>query len=227
MKNSNHSSAAMKFRYTFQAFQKDHFWLPGALMALFMIVAVFIGPNQRFNTCRAFLGFTLPLIAGGLSSYAFLEDSALELQFTTARSAWKLIFERLSIIALVITLTALVFQAYAPLIGVDLSPLGGLLARQLIWAAPCLAMLALGSLAALLTRSSPGGFAFVGGLWMFQLFLRGAFADSPILRNVLLFYSAMDPGTQAAAVNQLSLAWIAALLLLATHQLLKKSERYI
>ena len=227
MKNTAHLSENMKFRYTFQAFQKDQFWLPVAIMALFMIVAVFIDDTNRFNTFRAFLGFTLPLISGGLSAYAFLEDTALELQFTTSRSAWKMIFERLSIIALVITLTALVFQAYAPLIGVDLSPLGGLLARQLIWAAPCLAMLAFGANVSLLARSSPGGFAFVGGFWTLQLFMRGWFADSPVLRNVLLFYGAMEPNTQSAAVNQLSLVWIFVLLLLATHNLLKKTERYI
>ena len=227
MKNNDRPSANLKFKYTFQAFQKDQFWLPAAIMALFMIVAVFIDDTLRFNTFRAFLGFTLPLISGGLSAYAFLEDTALELQFTTSRSAWKMIFERLSIIVLVITLTALIFQVYAPLIGVDLSPLGGLLARQLIWAAPCLAMLALGTSVSLLARSSPGGFAFVGGFWTLQLFMRGWFADSPVLRNILLFYSAMDPNTQAAAVNQLSLVWIFVLLLLATHNLLKKTERYI
>ena len=227
MKNGANSRKNQKFRYTFQAFQKDQFWLPAAIMALFMIVAIFIDDTNRFNTFRAFLGFTLPLISGGLSAYAFLEDTALELQFTTSRSAWKMIFERLSVIALVVALTALVFQAYAPLIGVDLSPLGGLLARQLIWAAPCLAMLAFGASVSLLARSSPGGFAFVGGFWTLQLFMRGWFADSPVLRNILLFYSAMDPSTRAAAVNQLSLVWIFVLLLLATHNLLKKTERYI
>ena len=227
MKNNARPSTNLKFKYAFQAFQKDHFWLPIAVMALFMIVAVFIGDMNRFNTFRAFLGFTLPLITGGLSAYAFLEDAALELQFTTSRSTWKMIYERLAIIALAVTMTALVFQAYAPLIGVDLSPLGSLLARQLIWAAPCLAMLALGACVSLLARSSSGGFAFVGGFWTLQLFMRGWFADSPVLRNVLLFYSAMDPNTQAAAVNQLSLTWISVLLLLAAHNLLKKTERYI
>ena len=88
-------------------------------------------------------------------------------------------------------------------------------------------MLALGTSVSLLARSSPGGFAFVGGFWTLQLFMRGWFADSPVLRNILLFYSAMDPNTQAAAVNQLSLVWIFVLLLLATHNLLKKTERYI
>jgi hypothetical protein len=48
-----------------------------------------------------------------------------------------------------------------------------------------------------------------------------------VLRNVLLFYGAMDPNTRAAAVNQLSLIWIFVLLLLATYNLLKKTERYI
>ena len=220
-------SIKKKFNYTFQAFQKDHFWLPGAIMALFMIVAVFIDESNRFNTFRAFLGFTLPLITGGLSAYAFLEDSALELQFTTPRSFWKMISERLGIIFAVIALTSAIFQGYALLLGVDLSALGNIFSRQLIWIAPCLVMLTLGGAASLLMAGSAGGFAFIGGLWMIQLFLRGWFARSPVLRNILLFYGAMDPQTRASAVNQLSLTLISALLLLLTYRLLKINERYI
>ena len=221
------SKSTSKFKYIFQAFQKDHFWLPPAIMALFMIVALFIGEQNRFNTLRAFLGFTLPLITGGLSAYAFLEDSALELQFTTPRSLWKMIFERLGIILMVITLTSFIFQAYAPLINSSLAPLGSIFARQLVWLAPCLAMLTLGSCASLLVRGSAGGFAFIGGLWMIQLFLRGWFAHNPVLRNILFFYSAMDPQTSASIVNQISLTLISILLLVLTYRLLKINERYI
>ena len=85
-------------KYTFQAFKKDLFWLPMAMMTLFTIITVFIPESNKYNTARAFLGFLLPLITGGLSAYAFLADSALELQFTTKRPAWQMIIERLGII---------------------------------------------------------------------------------------------------------------------------------
>jgi hypothetical protein len=216
-----------KFKYTFQAFQKDHFWLPPAIMALFMLVILFMPEESKYNTARAFLGFVLPLIAGGLSAYAFLEDSALELQFSTKRPAWKMMLERLGIVLVVIVLVSLVFQVYAQLLGIALTPLGGLLRRQLVWFVPCLTMLVLGGAASLMARHSSGGIALIGGLWIIQLLLRGWFARKTFWRNVLLFYGAMDPLGEPLVWNQITLTAIALLLLTAAHYLLKKQERYI
>ena len=216
-----------RLKYTFQVFQKDHFWLPIAIMTLFVIITLFIAEANRYNTARAFLGFVLPLIAGGLSAYGFLADSALELQFTTSRSAWRMIFERLGIIFSVIIMTSLSFQLVVALVGVSLSPLGGLFLRQLVWFVPSLTLLVLGGAASLMARSSNGGFALVGGIWITQLILRGWFARKPILRNILLFYGVMDPLGSPRFYNYLTLLAISILLLWITNNLLSKQERYI
>ena len=65
----------IRIKYTFQAFQKDHFWLPIAITGLFMIIVIFIPEINKYNSARSFLGFILPLITGGLSSYALLQDN--------------------------------------------------------------------------------------------------------------------------------------------------------
>jgi hypothetical protein len=217
----------MKFRYTFQAFQKDLFWLPGAIMALFLIIIGFMPETSRYNTARAFLGFVLPLVSGGLSAYGFLADSALELRFTTKRSAWQMIWERLGIILVVITATSLVFQVFVGLIGISLDPLGGSVQRQLVWFVPCLALLTLGGAVSLMARSSNGGFALIGGIWIFQLLARGWFAENPILQNILLFFGAMAPLSKERVYNQITLVLISVVLIAATYSLLKKQERYI
>jgi hypothetical protein len=217
----------MQIRYTFQAFQKDLFWLPVAIMTLFIIITVFIPETSKYNTARAFLGFVLPLISGGLSAYGFLADSALELHFTTRRSAWQMILERLGIILAVIVATSLVFQVIVGLMGISLTPLGGILQRQLVWLVPCLTLVVLGGAASLLARSSNGGFALIGGIWIFQLLARGWFAENPVLRNILLFFGAMAPLSKERVYNQITLALISVALIAATYSLLNKQERYI
>lgn len=217
----------IRIKYTFQAFQKDHFWLPIAITGLFMIIVIFIPEINKYNSARSFLGFILPLITGGLSSYALLQDDALELQFTTKQSMWKFIFERLGIILVVIVLTSSVFQTYIAMSGISLSPLGGLLQRQLVWLVPCITTLVLGCAASLLTKSSSGGFAFTGTLWITQLLLRGWFIRQPVWRNFLLFYGVMDPFGKPLVTNQITLTVISIILLALSHYLITKQERYI
>jgi hypothetical protein len=216
-----------KIKYTFQAFQKDQFWLPPTITALFMLILLFMPEDNKYNTARAFLGFVLPLIAGGLSAYAFLEDSALELQFSTKRPAWKMMLERLGVVLVVIVLVSLMFQVYAQLLGIALDPLGGIVQRQLVWFVPCFTMLVLGGAASLMACNSSGGIAQVGGLWIIQLLLRGWFARKMFWRYILLFYGAMDPLGEPLVWNQITLITISILLLAAAHHLLTKQERYI
>ncbi len=216
-----------RVKYIFQVFQKEHFWLPVSIMALFVIIIGLIPEANQYNAARGFLGFTLPLITGGLSAYAFLADSALELQFTTKHRIWQMISERLGIIMVIIGLTSLVFQAIIARMGISLSPLGGIMQRQLVWFVPCFVLLTLGGAVSLMAKNSNSGFSLVGGIWILQLLTRGWFARKPILRNLLLFYGSMDPLSTQRVYNQVTLMTISFLLLIATYALLKKQERYI
>lgn len=216
-----------RLRYTFKTLQKDQLWLPFGIMALFLVITIFIPTKNRYNTSRAFLGFMLPLISGGLSAYAFLADPALELQFTTSHRIWKMIFERLGIILAIVSFTSLIFQAVVIMMGISLAPLGEFAQRQLVWFVPCLTLLILGGATSLVTKNCSGGFALVGGIWISQLLTRGWFAREPILRNILLFYGVMDPLGKQRIYNQITLMAISVFLLVVTYTLLKKQERYI
>lgn len=216
-----------RFKYTFQAFQKDLFWLPVAMTGLFMIIVQFLPESNKYKAAISFLGFVMPLVSGGLSAYAILEDNSLELQFTTKRSMWKMILERLGLVLVVMVLTSIVFQVYSRMAGISLSPLGSLFQRQLVWLVPCITTITIGGAASLLAKSSNGGFAFVGALWITQLLLRGWFIRQAIWRYILLFYGVMDPFGKALIINQITLTVISLVLLVFTYYLINKQERYI
>ena len=214
-------------KYTFQAFQKDQLWLPVALWGLFaLLVGLFFKGADASSAARAFLGFLLPLISGGLASFAILRDPALELQFATPRPAWGMLVERSGIVLAVIAVTALTFQLYTAVIGIDLG-LGDFWRAQLIWLIPNITAICIASLVSLLAASCTAGFAFAGTLWIVQLVLRGLFAHSATWRNVLLFFGIMAPGHPALILNQLTLLTIGAFSLWASAGLLKKQERYL
>jgi hypothetical protein len=157
------------FRYQLLTYRLDQLWLPGALWALFAIVSALMRANSNyFDIATAYLGFVLPLIGGIMGAYAILDDSALELQMTTPRPIWAFLLERLGMIFVIQALAAISFQIFLAAIGVDLARLGGLLARQAVWAIPCLTCITLGSaLSFILAQSLPAAMV-TALLWLAQ-----------------------------------------------------------
>lgn len=217
----------LPFKYIVQAFQKDQFWLPAALWALFVLMTgLFISRGDADGMARAFLGYLLPLISGGLGAYAVLQDDALELQFATARPAWRMLLERLGIVLGVISITALTFQLVMAVMSIDLG-LGSFWHTQWIWLVPNFSLIVVASMISLLATNSHSGFAFAGTLWIVELLLRGWFIENRVARYFLLFFGVMSPHSELLTGNQLSLLAIAAVSLLFSIMLLKKQERYI
>ena len=214
-------------KYTFQAFQKDQFWLPLAMWGLFVLMLVlFFEGNNQVNAARAFLGFVMPLLAGGLAAYAVLEDSALELQFATALPAWRMLAERLGLVLVVILAVGLSFQGVLVVLRVD-PHLGNFWQAVLAWLVPCLTMISLGTFVSLLAGNSHAGAAFVGVLWITQTIGRGWFAYNETARLFLLFFGAMAAGHKDLPLNQFVLTGITVAGLFFSWLLLKKQERYI
>jgi hypothetical protein len=221
-------SMILPIRYQLLTFRLDQLWLPGALWALFAIVTALMHASPSyFSVATAYLGFVLPLIGGVMGAYAVLDDSALELQMTAPRPAWLMLAERLGTIFAIQLLAALTFQIYLAALEVDLSPLGGLLARQAVWAVPSLASMALGSVLSFgLARSLPA--AMVAALvWLTQLLLRDGFQADPIGRFVFLFLGVRDPHNPDLLANQLCLTGLAVLFFLVAWTLFKRQERYL
>jgi hypothetical protein len=221
-------SLILPLRYQLLTFRLDQLWLPGALWALFAIVTAFMRASSGyFNVATAYLGFVLPLIGGVMGAYAVLDDYALELQMTAPRPAWLLLAERLGTIFAIQMLAGLTFQVYLAALGVDLAPLGGLLARQAVWAVPSLACMALSSALSFVVAQSLPAAMVTALLWLTQLLLRDGFQADPIGRFVFLFLGVRDPRNPDLLGNQLCLTGLAVLFFLIAWTFFKRQERYL
>ena len=216
------------FRYQLLTYRLDQLWLPGALWALFAIVSALMRANSNyFDIATAYLGFVLPLIGGIMGAYAILDDSALELQMTTPRPIWAFLLERLGMILVIQALAAISFQIFLAAIGVNLAPLGGLLARQAVWAIPCLTCITLGSaLSFILAQSLPAAMV-TALLWLAQLLLRDGFQSDPIGRFLFLFLGVRDPHNPDLLGNLLCLSGLSFLFFLIAWMSFKRQERYL
>ena len=219
----------MDLRYHLRIYQREHLWLPAGLWALFAIlVAVMRGSGGRdYQSATAFLCYVLPLMAGVLASSAVVDDTALELQLAAPRAPWHTLLERLALLLGLVALAALAFQLYLAAMGVDLSALGNAFARQLVWLLPSLALMGLGSLAALAFVEGTAGALFAGLVWLMQLLLREWFVASPWACYGFLFMRARYPSNPYLTANELCLLGLAALLLLAAAVALEREERYL
>jgi hypothetical protein len=214
--------------YMLRTSRLDMVWLPGGFLALFIILTLMTRSDANaFALTTSYFGVALPLISGILAAYAILDDPALELQFAAPRPVWSLLVERLGANLTLMTLCALLYQAVMALIGVDLSPLGPWLLRQLAWLAPTLAMMGLGAAATFLLRQSTGGAALIGLLWLIQLIVHDWFLSSPWGQYLLLMMGSNYYEHPALRSNQAALSALAAALLFGAWQLLRREEHYL
>lgn len=215
--------------YHLRIYRLEHLALPAGLWALFALIVAFmrLDGGRVYEMANAFLGFVLPLLAGILAASAIVDDTALELQLAAPRAPWQTLLERLALLLGIVALAAAAFQAYLAVMGVDISVLGNLAVRQLVWLIPSLALMGLGSLAALVSVQGTGGALMVGIIWILQLILRSWFAASRWARYIFLFMGARQPDSPYLAANQLCLAALAILFVIGASFMLKQEERYL
>ena len=219
---------SIPLRYTLMTYRLDQFWLPAAFWALFLFMAWLMRNQANVdNVVDAFLCGALPLMSGVLSAYTILDDPALELQFSSPRSAWSTIFQRLGLIFSVVVVVALSYQALVAAIGIDPFAPVTITERQLHWLIPCLALSALGCMAALALAQSTFGAMLVGLVWIFQMIAQGWFVYNPTARLFFLFIGAFAPDHPQRAWTYLTVSTLVIPLLVIAWVLLKKQERYI
>ena len=220
---------ALPMRYHARIYRREHLWLPGALWALFALLVILMRSEagRAFDVANAFLGFVLPLIAGILAASAIVDDSALELQLASPRAPWRTLLERLALLLGLVAAGALLYQGYVALLGVDLSPMGKLVARQLAWLTPSLALMGLGSVTALAFAQGTNGALAAGGIWLLQLLAKDWFVDSPWARYLFVFMAARYQAHPSFLANQLCLLGVSAILIAGASLLLKQEERYL
>jgi len=220
--------AALK--YSWLTYRRDQLWFPLAFLALFIVILLILRhPAARFSIAlsiaRAYLGFIVPLIGGILAAYSVLDDPALELRFSTPVRAEQTLLARLGLILAVQAVCALVFQLFVGVLGIDLSPLGGLFRVQLVWFLPTLSLAALGCAGALAGAQTAMGAFLAGAAWLIQLLMNSWLKLNA--RSVFLFLSVINPGDPGLALNQCVLFAGSMALLLISWALLRRQERYL
>ena len=213
-------------RYAWLTYRRELLWFPGALLAFFVVMTWMMrAPDIRFTIARAYLGFFVPLVASILAAYAVLDDPALELRFSTPTRPVQILLTRLAIILGVQAAGAFVFQLAAAAMGVDFSPLGGLVAVQLAWLVPTLSLSAValgGSLAA--AHGATGAF-LAGATWLVQLLMKGWMLANA--RHLYLFMGVLEPSHPDLRASQGALLVTTLALLVLSWALLHRRERYL
>jgi hypothetical protein len=214
-------------RYTLLTYRLDQLWLPAAFWALFAIVSLFRGdPDGALDMARAYLGAVVPLVGGILAAYAVLDDPALELRFATPIRAERLLFERLGLSFIILSVCAISFQAFALILQADFSPLGNWIDVQMAWLIPTLSLMGLGCATSLLGAQSMTGTSTAGLIWLIELLARGWLAQNAG-KYVLVFMAALMPDHPALIANRVCLLILSMGLLVVAWMLLKRQERYI
>jgi len=210
-------------------YRREHLWFPLAVWALFALVVGFMHRDggRAYDTANAFLSTVLPLAAGVLSASAIVDDNALELQLAAPRAPWRILVERLALLLAIIAVAAAAFQGYLAFLGVDISGLGSVTARQSVWLVPSLALMGLSSLAALALVQGTAGALFTGVIWIMQVMARGWFIASPWGRYLFLFLGGFCPGSPDLLANQACLVALAIAFVVAASLLLRQEERYL
>jgi len=213
-------------KYSWLTYRRDPLWFPLASLAIFVVILLMMRhPGVRFSIARAYLGFILPLIGGILAAYGVLDDPALELRFSTPVRTGETLLARVGLILAVQAACALVFQLFAGVLGIDLSPLGNLFRVQLVWFLPTLALAALGTAGALAGAQTAMGAFLVGAVWLIELIMNSWLRLNA--RYVFLFLGVIVPGHPDLALNQLVLFAGSMALLLISWALLRRQERYL
>jgi len=214
-------------RYSLLTYRLDQLWFPLAFWMLFVIIGVIRGPEYILDTTRAYLGTVVPLIGGIMAAYAVLDDPALELRFATPISAAQTLFERIGLLFLIQTVSALSFQAFAFLMNADFSMFGSWGGVQLTWLVPTLSLMAIGTLGSLSAAQTMAGALLTGLVWIVELIARGWFAGQKVGQYFLVFMGSLMPDHPALRANQLTLVLLSLAFFFLGWRLLHRQERFI
>jgi hypothetical protein len=213
-------------KYTWLTYRRDQLWFPAAFLAFFVVALVVMRhPAIRFSLARAYLGFIVPLTGGILAGYAVLDDPALELRFATPVRAELTLLTRGGLILSVQTACALVFQLYLAVLGVDLSPLGGVLGVQLAWFLPALCLASVGTAGSLAAARTSVGAFLAAAVWLTHVMMKGWLEANA--KYAYLFMGVLVPGHPDLLVNQCTLFAASAALLVFSWVLLRRQERFL
>jgi len=213
-------------KYTWLTYRRDQLWFPLAFLVFFMVaIVVMHHPAIRFTLARAYLGFIVPLTGGILAAYAVLDDPALELRFAAPVRPGQTLLTRVGLILSVQTACAIVFQLFVIALGVELSPLGGVLGVQLAWFLPALFLATVGTAGSLASAQTSVGAFLAGAVWLVHVMMKGWLEANA--KYAYLFMGVLVPGHPDLLINQAVLLAASAALLFLSWMLLRRQERFL
>lgn len=218
------------WRYYLKMIRYEQFLVPGAMMGIFLLLIVLMKATAASDTpSKIALGFieaALPLATAIVANSLFLEDPALELQYTVSRPLWRTLLEKGALLIGIMTLfyglfTVVAYALGAPLIGWAVLPSGAL-----AWIAPALAWLGVAFLAGALLTNGVAGNALAALVWMICFLVHDYFLSTPNWRAVYPFMTIFEPNSPDWLLNRAGLVLVGVVGVCAALILLRKGERY-
>ncbi|GCE22890.1 hypothetical protein [Dictyobacter kobayashii] len=218
------------------------------MLLLGFVLLAFLLNSRQVNPARTLLAgveMMLPIAMGAIIGTVIAQDAALELQLTVPHKYHHTAVLRFSCLLVLSVSLALIYinsmnglhLIYLPSFMQNWSPLVRLLLIQLIWLAPLLWCLAVGSCFALLLQSRTAGVALLGGIWIAEIIFKDFIALTDWLRPFLLFPATLlgFPQTDATweqynkyfLVTRIELTATAIILFVLGWLLLRNSERML
>lgn len=164
------------------------------------------GDRQAARILVAGVEVGVPMAAGLVAAGVTSTDPALGLQLSLWTRYRTTVLRRLGILVAWAGFVSFLWTSALWITGVwNLWVPGDFLAGQLTWVPPLLWFVALGSLLALVLRSTAASGAILGGIWVFENMFAGYFLSREWLRPFYLFATTRAPGADYWLGNRLAL----------------------
>lgn len=169
------------------------------------------------------LEFGVPPVAGLIAAHLATNNPAKELHLALPFPYAATTGLRLLLFTLWTSVVCACLTLLANAAGYWIAP-RGLVAGQLIWAAPLLWFVVVGALLALALRSRIVSAALLGMLWLGEIAFHATILQNPVLQNLFLFLTIVEPNASYWLTNRLALIGMAAVLAALLPRLLRANE---
>ena len=170
-----------------------------------------VSPDRSTRAIVAGLEIGVATAAGLIAATLISSDSLLELQLSLATRYRTTFARRLVLMLLWSSMVAVITTIVVRLIGHELAPVS-LLTQQLVWIAPSICLVGIGTILTLLLRSRAGGSAVIAGLWIGETALGKMFGARDWLHPLFLFATSFNARSGFWLSNRLELIAIGLLL---------------
>lgn len=218
------------WRYYLKMIRYEQFFVPAAMMGICLLLIILLkantGRDASTSVVLAFIEAALPLATAIIANSLFLDDPALELQYTVPRPLWRTLLEKGVLLIGIMTMFYGLFAVIIYLLGVPLVGWGVLPTGALVWVVPAVAWLGIAFTIGAFLGNGVAGNALAALLWMICFLVRDFFLTSPNWRAIYPFMTIFEPSSPDWLLNRAGLMVVGLVGIGAALILLRKGERY-